>query len=94
VAQDLLNIEKGERWHLIAGVWSEMLFYAAPRCGAAFHYKHLSTGGELATHVLLLMKFLGPFLRPEPYLVDLRFIQLRDLLLVVRRAASRGCTVG
>jgi hypothetical protein len=64
VAQDLLNIEKGERWHLIAGVWSEMLFYAAPRCGAAFHYEHLSTGGELATHVLLLMKFLGPFLPP------------------------------
>jgi hypothetical protein len=30
----------------------------------------------------------------EPYLVDLRFIQRRDLLLVVRRAASRSCTVG
>ncbi|CAN6270621.1 unnamed protein product [Urochloa humidicola] len=65
VAQELLGIEEqGERWHLIAAVWSEMLFYAAPRCGAAFHYEHLSTGGELATHVLLLMKFLGPFLPP------------------------------
>ncbi|CAL5034925.1 unnamed protein product [Urochloa decumbens] len=65
VAQELIGIEKqGERWHHIAGVWSEMLFYAAPRCGAAFHYEHLSTGGELATHVLLLMKFLGPFLPP------------------------------
>ncbi|CAL5017684.1 unnamed protein product [Urochloa decumbens] len=65
VAQELLHIkEQGERWHLIAAVWLEMLFYAAPRCGAAFHYEHLSTGGELATHVLLLMKFLGPFLPP------------------------------
>jgi hypothetical protein len=34
------------------------------------------------------------WLRREPYLVDLRFIRHRDLLLVIRRAASRGCTVG
>jgi hypothetical protein len=34
------------------------------------------------------------WLRREPYLVDLRYIRRRDLLLVVRRAASRGGTVG
>ncbi|OEL25199.1 hypothetical protein BAE44_0013782 [Dichanthelium oligosanthes] len=66
VAQlELISIrDNTERWDLIASVWSEMLFYTAPRCGAAFHYEHLSTGGEFITHALLLMKFLGPFLPP------------------------------
>ncbi|CAO2200995.1 unnamed protein product [Urochloa humidicola] len=65
VAQTLINIEdEANRWDLIASVWSEMLFYTAPRCGCAFHYEHLSTGGEFITHVLLLMKLLGPFLPP------------------------------
>jgi hypothetical protein len=34
------------------------------------------------------------WLRREPYLVDLRYIRRWDLLLIVRRAASRGGTVG
>ena len=65
VAQELISIDDDtERWDLIASVWSEMLFFTAPRCGAAFHYEHLSMGGELITHILLLMIFLGPFLPP------------------------------
>ncbi|KAL6654196.1 hypothetical protein ACP70R_007661 [Stipagrostis hirtigluma subsp. patula] len=47
-------------WDLIVAVWLEMLFYIAPRCGAAFHRQHLSTGGELVTHVLVLMYIVGP----------------------------------
>ncbi|CAN6382003.1 unnamed protein product [Urochloa humidicola] len=63
VAQELISInDAAGRWDLIASVWLEMLYYAAPRCGGAFHYEHLSTGGELVTHVLLLMHSLGPFL--------------------------------
>jgi hypothetical protein len=34
------------------------------------------------------------WLRWQPYLVDLRYIRRRDLLVVVRRAASRSGTVG
>ncbi|KAJ1267263.1 hypothetical protein BS78_07G043600 [Paspalum vaginatum] len=66
LAQKLISIDEGEadRWGLIAAVWSEMLYYAAPRCGGAFHYEHLSTGGEFATHVLVLMHELGPFMPP------------------------------
>uniref|UniRef100_A0A0D9XTX7 DUF4220 domain-containing protein n=1 Tax=Leersia perrieri TaxID=77586 RepID=A0A0D9XTX7_9ORYZ len=64
VAQELIQITTGEadRWNLISDMWLEMLFYIAPRCGGAFHYEHLSTGGEFITHVLLLMRLLGPFL--------------------------------
>ncbi|KAL6889038.1 hypothetical protein ACP4OV_010064 [Aristida adscensionis] len=65
LAQELISIiDEADRWGLIAGVWSEMLYYTAPRCGANFHYEHLSTGGEFATHVLVLMRELGPFLPP------------------------------
>jgi hypothetical protein len=50
VARELLTInDEAERWGLIANVWVEMLYYVAPRCGCAFHYEHLSTGGEFIT---------------------------------------------
>lgn len=66
VAQELVGIvDQGGRWDLIAAVWLEMLLYIAPRCGGAFHYQHLCTGGEFITHILLLMRSLGPFL-PGP----------------------------
>ncbi|CAL5059451.1 unnamed protein product [Urochloa decumbens] len=63
VAKELISInDETERWDLIASVWLEMLYYTVPRCGGDFHYEHLATGGEFATHVLLLMRNLGPFL--------------------------------
>uniref|UniRef100_N1QST7 Uncharacterized protein n=1 Tax=Aegilops tauschii TaxID=37682 RepID=N1QST7_AEGTA len=66
VAQELMGIvDEGGRWDLIAAVWLEMLLYIAPRCGGAFYYQHLCTGGEFITHILLLMRSLGPFL-PGP----------------------------
>ncbi|CAL4996670.1 unnamed protein product [Urochloa decumbens] len=66
VAHDLISInDENQRWGLIASLWTEMLYYTAPRCGGAFHYKHLSIGGEFITHVLFLMYSLGPFL-PTP----------------------------
>jgi hypothetical protein len=34
------------------------------------------------------------WLRRQPYLVDLRYIRCWDLLVVVRRAASRSGTIG
>ncbi|XP_062208367.1 uncharacterized protein LOC133909832 [Phragmites australis] len=52
--------QAASRWDLIAAVWLEMLYYVGPRCGAAFHRQHLSTGGELITHVLVLMYIIGP----------------------------------
>ncbi|RCV37124.1 hypothetical protein SETIT_8G038000v2 [Setaria italica] len=65
VAQELISIkDEAERWDLIAAVWAEMLYYTAPRCGAAFHAEHLAKGGEFVTHVFVLMYLLGPFLPP------------------------------
>ncbi|KAF0906587.1 hypothetical protein E2562_012040 [Oryza meyeriana var. granulata] len=67
VASELMNIsDEADRWKLISDIWLEMLYYTAPRCGGAFHYEHLSTGGEFITHVLLLIRFLGPFLPIPP----------------------------
>ncbi|KAL6861246.1 hypothetical protein ACP4OV_016946 [Aristida adscensionis] len=65
VASDLLQIEEeGGRWELITAVWLEMLCYTAHNCGAAFHAKHLTTGGEFVTHVKMLLFMAGfPFLK-------------------------------
>ncbi|KAF7087934.1 hypothetical protein CFC21_091092 [Triticum aestivum] len=65
VASDLLQVgEAGDRWELISAVWLEMLCYVAYNCGAAFHAKHLATGGEFVTHIKMLLFMVGvPFLR-------------------------------
>uniref|UniRef100_A0A0E0IQ83 DUF4220 domain-containing protein n=1 Tax=Oryza nivara TaxID=4536 RepID=A0A0E0IQ83_ORYNI len=67
ITDHLLKISNGaQRWELISMVWIEMLCYLGPNCGAQFHAKHLSTGGEFVTHVRILLVILGiPFLRSD-----------------------------
>ncbi|KAK1575580.1 hypothetical protein Q3G72_006644 [Acer saccharum] len=48
-----------ENWEIISEVWVEMLAYAAHRCGWKAHCEQLRNGGELLTHVCLLMVHLG-----------------------------------
>uniref|UniRef100_A0A0E0MH61 DUF4220 domain-containing protein n=1 Tax=Oryza punctata TaxID=4537 RepID=A0A0E0MH61_ORYPU len=61
---ELLNIPGGgDRWELIAAVWTEILCYMALNCGATFHAKHLTTGGEFLTQAkMLLFQIRVPFL--------------------------------
>jgi hypothetical protein len=59
VSSELLKIKAHDRWKLIALVWVEMICYVAHNCGAGFHAKHLSTGGEFVTHVKMLLFILG-----------------------------------
>ena len=51
--------KRKEHWDMIANVWLEMLGYAAKLCGGINHARQLSKGGELLTHVWLLMAHLG-----------------------------------
>lgn len=48
-----------EKWGIISQVWIEMLCYAASHCSWKEHAQHLRHGGELLTHVCLLMANLG-----------------------------------
>ncbi|KAG4908225.1 hypothetical protein AAZX31_20G180400 [Glycine max] len=50
---------KEEKWRMISRVWVEMLCHAASQCRGFHHAKQLSRGGELLTHVWLLMAHLG-----------------------------------
>jgi len=53
------NWSKERKWEMISHVWVEMLCHAASQCRALQHAKQLSQGGELLTHVWLLMAHLG-----------------------------------
>lgn len=56
-----LGKERGKerKWKMISEVWVEMLTYTAVRCNWQEHAKTLTRGGELLTHVCLLMAHLG-----------------------------------
>ncbi|XP_034695915.1 uncharacterized protein LOC117922046 [Vitis riparia] len=54
-----LNMEMGEMWMMVSHVWVEMLCHAASHCGWIQHGQQLRRGGELLTHVCLLMSHLG-----------------------------------
>lgn len=68
VCVELLNIpEARDRWELIAAVWTEILCYMALNCGATFHVKHLTTGGEFLTQAKMLLFVIRlPFLMKSP----------------------------
>ncbi|OMO89047.1 hypothetical protein CCACVL1_08046 [Corchorus capsularis] len=48
-----------EKWELVSHVWVEMLSYAVSQCRWNHHAQQLRQGGELLTHVWLLMAHLG-----------------------------------
>ncbi|KAK8710018.1 hypothetical protein V6N13_145362 [Hibiscus sabdariffa] len=48
-----------EKWEMISEVWMEMMSHAASRCSWTEHAQQLRHGGELLTHVALIMAHLG-----------------------------------
>jgi hypothetical protein len=48
-----------KKWEMISELWVEMLMYAASHSGWKEHADALARGGELLTHVCLLMAHLG-----------------------------------
>ncbi|XP_061952748.1 uncharacterized protein LOC133675402 isoform X2 [Populus nigra] len=59
LARQLLSLGPEKRWWMINEVWVEMLAYAAAHCPWKEHTQQLRRGGELLTHVSLLMLHLG-----------------------------------
>ncbi|KAJ4820614.1 hypothetical protein LUZ62_033180 [Rhynchospora pubera] len=59
LAKELNLLAEDERWRLVSRVWVEMLGYAVINCKTYFHAKQLSQGGELLTHMWLLMAHMG-----------------------------------
>ncbi|KAK7829036.1 hypothetical protein CFP56_029673 [Quercus suber] len=51
--------DSAKKWELICHVWVEMLSYAASHCQWNHHAQQLTQGGELLTHVWLLIAHLG-----------------------------------
>ncbi|XP_075665029.1 uncharacterized protein LOC142634621 [Castanea sativa] len=59
LAKSLQSLGIERKWELISHVWVEMLCYAASKCRWNHHAQQLTHGGELLTHVWLLMAHLG-----------------------------------
>eukprot|EP00258_Populus_trichocarpa_P025975 XP_024441994.1 uncharacterized protein LOC18105975 [Populus trichocarpa] len=59
LARQFQSLEHEKRWVMIKEVWIEMLAYAAALCPWKEHTHELRRGGELLTHVFLLMQHLG-----------------------------------
>ncbi|TXG68385.1 hypothetical protein EZV62_003320 [Acer yangbiense] len=62
LAQQLKSLEidnHPNKWEVISEVWVEMLTYASNKCRWKEHGQQLRKGGELLTHVCLLMVHLG-----------------------------------
>ncbi|XP_048322441.2 uncharacterized protein LOC107434620 [Ziziphus jujuba] len=57
--QQGLQDDKEKKWEMISKVWVEMLAYAASRCRGNQHAQQLRRGGELLSHVWLLMAHFG-----------------------------------
>jgi hypothetical protein len=59
LARQLRSLGPKKRWEMINEVWVEMVAYAAAHCPWREHTHELRRGGELLTHVFLLMLHLG-----------------------------------
>ncbi|KAK8592853.1 hypothetical protein V6N13_043518 [Hibiscus sabdariffa] len=59
LAKQLQTLEYEKKWDTINKVWAELVTYAAVGCGWKEHGQQLRRGGELLTHVCLLMAHLG-----------------------------------
>ncbi|KGN61067.1 uncharacterized protein LOC101214084 [Cucumis sativus] len=55
LADCLLALSNENKWKLIGSMWFEMLGYAASKCEMEYHSEHIRQGGELITHVWLLI---------------------------------------
>ena len=67
--------ECAKKWDMINKVWVELLAYAAVHCGWREHGQQLRRGGELLTHVCLLMAHLG---LSEQYQIQKEYFQIRE----------------
>ncbi|XAR63340.1 hypothetical protein NMG60_11023246, partial [Bertholletia excelsa] len=59
LANNLREKEREIRWKIMSNIWLDMLSYAASNCPIRQHAREVSHGGELLTHVWLLLLHLG-----------------------------------
>ncbi|KAK1577227.1 hypothetical protein Q3G72_019953 [Acer saccharum] len=87
LAEQLKSLEN--KWNVISEVWVEMLTYASNKCRWKEHGQQLRKGGELLTHVRLLMVHLG--LSEQYRIQNLKFD--KDNAEYDRLNCSLECTV-
>lgn len=53
------TLDEAARWKALAGIWADFLVYIAPNSNVEAHKVCLATGGELITHVWVLLYHAG-----------------------------------
>ena len=66
-------------------VWVELLTYATVHCGWKEYGQQLSNGGELLTHVCLLMAHFG---LSEQYQIQKEYFHIREAEWILRRPST------
>ncbi|XP_039159352.1 uncharacterized protein LOC104422985 isoform X2 [Eucalyptus grandis] len=74
-----LGWTKEQLWDMVCEVWVEMLIYAAGKCEWTNHAQQLRQGGELLTHVCLLMAHLGLSEQIQPKVVNIIVSEMMDV---------------
>ncbi|GLT63499.1 hypothetical protein SLA2020_360610 [Shorea laevis] len=72
LAKRLQQVQIERKWEMTSEVWVELLAYAASHCDWKKHGQLLTNGGELLTHVCLLMAHLG---LSEQYQIEEKLIR-------------------
>ncbi|XWS32922.1 hypothetical protein CRYUN_Cryun22dG0032200 [Craigia yunnanensis] len=70
-----------KKWEMMNKVWVELLAYAAVHCGWQEHGQQLRNGGELLTHVCLLMAHFG---LSEQYQIQKEYFHIRAAEWILR----------
>ncbi|KAE8703105.1 hypothetical protein F3Y22_tig00110474pilonHSYRG00127 [Hibiscus syriacus] len=73
LAQQLQALEFEAKWDMVNKLWVELLAYSAAHCGWKEHGQELRRGGELLTHVCVLMAHLG---LSEQYQIQKEYCQI------------------
>ncbi|XP_030526452.1 uncharacterized protein LOC115738088 [Rhodamnia argentea] len=74
-----LGWTKEQLWEMVCEFWVEMLIYAAGKCEWNNHAQQLRRGGELLTHVCLLMAHLGLAEQFQGKLVNIKIPERMDV---------------
>lgn len=89
LAKELQRLEENERWEMMSHEWVELLAKVACECKFYDHIEQLGHGGDLLTHVWLLMHHIG-YTKQAYDVTNARDEQIQEFRRVLKRRRGGG----